>query len=97
MTKYKEEVYDTFYSGLESNHVIAALNGYDEKGMEKELDEVYRKAEAFDDIEERFDSYKTGVKEDYEKDMTGTNLHLLLVGAAVKNHFDELYVESEDE
>lgn len=92
--EYKDEILEHIGPEPNCNYQSERDEHY---AMLKELNEVYRKAKVFDDIEERFDSYKTGVKKDYEKDMTGTNLHLLLVGAAVKNHFDDFYVESEDE
>ncbi len=60
MTNYKEEVYETFFSGLESNRVVAVLNGYDEEGIKKELDEVYQKAKAWDKYKAHMESHIAG-------------------------------------
>lgn len=59
------------------------------KAIQVEVDEVYRKAKAFDEIQKYHKEYMNVMQKQFDKDLRGSNLHVISVGSAVLNYFAE--------
>ena len=79
-------------------YILQFFEGVHEEERRAELIEVYRKAKLADEYEAKAESYTklasqisamdAIVATNYDKDMTDTNLHLLMLGAEVKRFFE---------
>ena len=79
-------------------YILHFFEGVHEEERRAELIEVYRKAKLADEYEAKVESYTklasqisamdAIVATNYDKDMTDTNLHLLMLGAEVKRFFE---------
>lgn len=65
------------------------------RGAHKQLDEYEAKAEAYDELVSRISAADEIVALNYDKDMTDTNLHLLMLGAEVKRFFESGELDAE--
>ena len=69
-------------------HILQFSEGVHEKDNKAELLEVYRKAESYTKLVSQISAVDAIVATNYDKDMTDTNLHLLMLGAEVKRFFE---------
>ena len=69
-------------------YILQFFEGVHEKDNKAELLEVYRKAESYTKLVSQISAVDAIVATNYDKDMTDTNLHLLMLGAEVKRFFE---------